>query len=178
MLRSPGYARFEPRRGSCGVTDLSELELKRMEELVSSGAATSDELDRAKVDFRMHQAELASAEFAKRVADHGVGEAQAAVLTFDAKKTRGDALQVASPVHGAVLHVSQRSEGAVNAGVPLLEIGDAHALEIVVDVLSEDAFAIKPGMLARFAHWGGEPLTARGRRIAPSACTTTSVLGG
>ena len=159
------------------AAELADREHQRIVDLVATGAMTPADLDRADADLRMHKAELESAEFAEKVAEHGVGEAEAAVLTFDTKKTRGEAMVIVSPVHGRVLHVFQRSEGAVTAGTPLLELGDPQALEIVVDVLSEDAVNVKPGMLARFVHWGGDPLTARVRRIEPSAFTKTSVLG-
>jgi HlyD family secretion protein len=77
-----------------------------------------------------------------------------------------------------VLHVLHKSEGVVEAGTALIEVGDPQALELVVDVLSQDAVAVRPGMAARLLHWGGEsPLTAKVRRVEPSAFTKTSALG-
>ena len=50
----------------------------------------------------------------------------------------------------------------VQAGAPLIEIGDPSALEVVVDVLSADAVRIEVGAEARIERWGGEvPLRAR-----------------
>ena len=76
-----------------------------------------------------------------------------------------------------MLHVLHKSEGVVEAGTALIEVGDPRALELVVDVLSQDAVAVRPGMPARVLHWGGEPLTAKVRRVEPSAFTKTSALG-
>jgi HlyD family secretion protein len=81
-------------------------------------------------------------------------------------------------VHGQVLHVLHKSEGVVEAGTALIEVGDPRALELVVDVLSQDAVAVRPGMSAKLLHWGGDaPLTAKVRRVEPSAFTKTSALG-
>jgi HlyD family secretion protein len=66
----------------------------------------------------------------------------------------------------------------VEPGAALLEVGDARAIEVVVDVLSEDAVVVKPGMSARLLHWGkDQPLTAKVRRVEPSAFTKASALG-
>ena len=72
----------------------------------------------------------------------------------------------------------RKSEGVVEAGTALLELGDPSALELCVDVLSQDAVAVRPGMVARVVHWGGDqPLTAKVRRVEPAAFTRTSALG-
>ena len=64
------------------------------------------------------------------------------------------------------------------AGTALLELGDPQALELVADVLSQDAVAITAGMSARVVHWGGQAvLAAKVRRVEPAAFTKTSALG-
>ena len=51
-------------------------------------------------------------------------------------------------------------------------------MELVVDVLSQDAVPVHPGMPARVLHWGtDQSLTAKVRRVEPSAFTKTSALG-
>ena len=77
-----------------------------------------------------------------------------------------------------MLHVLRKSEGVVEAGTSLLELGDPSALELCVDILSQDSVAVRPGMDARVVHWGGEAsLTAKVRRVEPAAFTRTSALG-
>jgi len=77
-----------------------------------------------------------------------------------------------------VLKRFRESESIVPAGEPLLEIGDAHQLEIVADYLSTDAVTILPGAGALIEHWGGpQPLAGRVRRIEPSGFTKVSALG-
>jgi len=136
------------------------------------------QLDQAGADARMRDAELASARFSEKVAAHEVEQARAALERFSGGGRPSEQFEVTSPVHGQVLHVLHKSEGVVEAGAALLEVGDPQALELVVDVLSQDAVAVRPGMPARLVHWGSEPpLGAKVRRVEPSAFTKTSALG-
>jgi HlyD family secretion protein len=156
----------------------AERDLARMKELAARQAAPSAQVDAAQSDLRMKRAELESARFAERVAAHGIDEARAALETFAPRPRGTEQLLITSPVRGRVLHVLQKSEGVVSAGTALIEVGDPQALELVVDVLSQDAVQIRPGMVARAVHWGGGPtLAATVRRIEPAAFTRTSALG-
>jgi HlyD family secretion protein len=57
-------------------------------------------------------------------------------------------------------------------------VGDPTALEVIVDVLSTDAVRIGAGDSVEIVDWGGDrPLTARVRRVEPSAYTRVSALG-
>lgn len=47
-------------------------------------------------------------------------------------------MQVESPVDAEVLKVLQESEGVVQMGAPLVELGNLDSLEVVVDVLTTD----------------------------------------
>jgi HlyD family secretion protein len=72
----------------------------------------------------------------------------------------------------------QESETPVEAGMPILEIGDPHDLEIATDVLSTDAVEIRPDAEVTIEHWGGPgTLEGRVRRVEPSAFTKISTLG-
>jgi hypothetical protein len=80
--------------------------------------------------------------------------------------------------HCVVLKVAQESETIVQLGTPLLDVGDPHDLEIVVDVLSTDAVEIRPGADVTIVHWDGQgPLNGRVRRVKPAAFTKISTLG-
>jgi hypothetical protein len=77
-----------------------------------------------------------------------------------------------------VLKVDQESETIAQAGAPILEIGDPLDLEIVVDVLSINAVAIRPGAEVLIENWGGQgTLEGRVHRIEPAAFTKISTLG-
>ncbi len=94
-------------------------------------------------------------------------------LTDDAQRTT-----VTAPAGGEVLRVMQESARFVQAGDPLLEVGNAAQLELVVDILSTDAVRVAPGDLIQIEHWGGEAsLQARVRYLEPSAFTEVSALG-
>ena len=84
---------------------------------------------------------------------------------------------VKSPTSGAILAIYERNETSVVPGTPILEIGDARLLEVVVDVLSEDAVTIEVADRVTVSGWGGEAVEGTVLRIEPSAFTKISVLG-
>jgi len=87
-------------------------------------------------------------------------------------------VEVKAPTDGRVLRVFEENARVVTAGVPLVEIGDPSDLEVVVDVLSRDGAAIRPGAKIDFEEWGGaEPLEGRVRLVEPAAFTKVSALG-
>ena len=153
-------------------------DLERIQGLFAHEAVSQAQLDSALADLRVRLSEVEASRFGERVAAHGIEEAKAALDTFSNREHGTSQLLITAPVHGRVLHVLQRSEGVVAAGTPLVELGDPQALELIVDVLSQDAVQIRPGMPARAVHWGGgAPLRATVRRVEPAAFTRTSALG-
>ncbi len=160
------------------ASDQATRDLARVTALAQGGAISQTQLDQATADARMREAELASASFAAKIAAHEIEQARAALARFKPGASKSEEFEVSSPVGGQVLHVLRRSEGVVAAGTALLELGDPRALELVADVLSQDAVTLKPGMAARVVHWGGEgELSATVRRVEPAAFTKTSALG-
>ena len=122
--------------------------------------------------------DAATGQLVLEVAIHGVEEATSALETFSAKKGPVEQLELTSPVRGSVLHVLRESAGVVAAGEALVEVGDPQSLEVVVQVLSQDAVGLRPGMSATLTHWGGvENLRAHVRRVEPAAFTHMSALG-
>jgi HlyD family secretion protein len=65
----------------------------------------------------------------------------------------------------------------VAAGTPLLEIGDANNLELVVELLSVDAVKVIEGATATIDGWGGTPILAKVTRVEPAGFTKVSALG-
>ena len=78
---------------------------------------------------------------------------------------------------GVVLRVVQEDEGGVMAGAPLLEVGDPASVEVITDVLSEDAAQLHAGASARVIVSGGDTLAGVVRQIEPTAFTKRSSLG-
>lgn len=158
--------------------ELAETEVGRTRGLAQSGAASAQSLDRAEVTRRTRSEELTSARFGARVAAYELQMARAALGRHGSQTTEQEQLEIPSPVGGRVLRVILESEGVVQPGTPLLEVGDPTALEIVVDVLTSDAVHIEPGARVRVERWGGEAaLEGHVRLVEPSAFSHVSALG-
>ena len=121
---------------------------------------------------------LRAAAFAQAAAEHQLEMARARLVQATGGPGAGRALRLRSPIDGVVLKRLRESESVVAAGTPLLELGDAHRLEIVSDLLSTDAVKVKPGAAVLIEQWGGdEPLRGRVRLIEPSGFMKISALG-
>lgn len=170
-------ARATINRASAAL-EFSERELARQRSLGERGSAPAAVVDRAELELRTRREEVTSARFGSRVADFELQMAQAALGRISERDGTGEQMEVPCPVDGRVLRVIRSSEGVVQAGTPLLEIGDPSALEIVVDVLTSDAVHIEPGARVSIERWGGDrALEGRVRLVEPSAFTRTSSLG-
>lgn len=161
------------------ASSFAKKEAERVQRLADKGVVPDAELDRALLEQRARAAELTSAQFGAKVAEHELSMARAALGAFQApgKAASEEQLVVPSPITGRVLKVFQESEGVVQLGAPLAELGDPAALELVVDVLTSDAVRIEPGDAAEVVRWGGLPLRGHVRLIEPSAFTRVSALG-
>jgi HlyD family secretion protein len=157
--------------------DQARADRERQAQLAKQGFIAPAASEQSELALRVAERALERARFAEDAAGHDLAQARAAVARYRAGDG-GAAWRVTAPVSGAVLRVAQESEGAVALGAPLLEIADPHTLEGVVDVLSNEAVAIKPGMQARveFAT-GAKAVGAHVRRVEPSAFTKVSALG-
>lgn len=152
-------------------------ELERTRRLVASGSLASDALTRAELEARLRAEELTSTRFAAQMASHEAAMAGAALKRYDGAAGEKDIFDVTAPATGRVLRVLRESAGPVQAGAPLLEIGDPAGLEVVADVLTADAVRMKPGSRVTVERWGGDALRAHVRAIEPSAFTRVSALG-
>jgi HlyD family secretion protein len=146
-------------------------ELQRVERLHAADAATRQALEqaaleagRARAARDAARAELRAAESAQRSAG-GAGALPVAS-------------QLRAPASGRVLAVHHQSEGHVLPGTPLLEVGDTEQLNVVAEVLSQDAVRIRPGARVLLEQWGG-PGTLEGvvRQVDPQGFTRVSALG-
>ena len=161
-------------------TSYWETQLARSRELHESGTISDEALNQAEADSRRTRANLHSAEFSVDVARHDLEAAQTALRHSAAQQAAKPAETVAvrSPVAGSVLKLLHESEGVINAGEALLEIGNARHLEVVVELLSADAVRTGPGTRVLFERWGGEhPLEGRVRMVEPFGFTKISALG-
>lgn len=174
-LSALGQAKAQTARASV-AKESSERDLARVQKLAAAGSVPSQTLEQAEFDARMRDQELASTIFAGKVAAEDVRAAR--VTLGQGGETQGRHVDVLAPASGRVLRVYQKSAGVVQAGAPLVEVGDPAALEVVVDLLTTDAVQVKPGTPVVLQGWGGDgPLAGRVRQIEPSAFTRPSALG-
>ncbi|MGA8050316.1 MAG: efflux RND transporter periplasmic adaptor subunit [Burkholderiales bacterium] len=156
-------------------------DLERAKTLAKGGFVSENALDQARLALITAEKGQEAAKFAEHAAIHEVEQARAVLVRYraeSANKIVGASWEVKSPVTGSVLKVVQESEGVVPLGAPLIEIADPRSLEAVVDVLSEEGVAIRPGMPARIEIGSGvPPLAARVRLVEPAGFTKISALG-
>lgn len=152
-------------------------ELERAKTLVTRGTISERAYQKAQLDAETATAALESAKASLMVQRRELERAEAALTESGANGSATCCVDVRAPVSGRVLRVMIESEQVVQAGTPLLQIGDPADLEIVADLLSRDAVQIKPGAAAIIDGWGGKALKAKVKRIDPSATTKISALG-
>jgi len=158
--------------------DFAKQESERALAVVKQGGLARSDADRAVSNYRSAEEQLSSANFGARVAEHEHKLAQTALLQLSGKAEDTEQLEISSPVAGQVLKVFQESEGVVQGGTAIVELGDPGALEVVVDVLSQDATRIPGGAPTTIERWGGKiPLRGHVRVVEPSAFTKLSALG-
>ncbi|HEY6863361.1 MAG TPA: HlyD family efflux transporter periplasmic adaptor subunit, partial [Burkholderiales bacterium] len=150
--------------------------------LAREGFVSATAREQAELALRTAERTLEAAKFAEDAAGHEVEQARAALVRYRAESgarvPSATAWEIKSPATGRVLKVVQESEGAVALGAPLLEIADSRSLEAIVDVLSQESVAIRPGMPARIdVGQGVAPLAGLVRLVEPAAFTKISALG-
>jgi HlyD family secretion protein len=157
--------------------DQARADRDRQQRLAGDGFISPTALEQAQLALQVAERALEGARFAEEAARHEIAQAQAALTRYRGAEP-ATAWKVTSPVIGSVLKVMQESEGVVALGAPLLEVADSRSLEAVVDVLSQDSLAIRPGMPARIELGPAAPaLKASVRRVEPAAFTKISALG-
>lgn len=160
--------------------DVAKSDYQRKVKLRETRFISEDVLDRAHAEVERTAATLRSARFAVDVARYELDAAKS-VLDYSAASDKGatpERVAITSPVDGAILGIYRKSEGVVQRGQSLIEVGNPAALEVAVDVLSIDAVQIKPGDRVLLHQWGGaKPLDAVVRRVEPAGFKKVSALG-
>ena len=161
--------------------EFAQADLIRAKSLIGRKTISERALDDAERLFRTKKAELATARAALRMRESELERARALLLspvTAARKFEACDCVVLTAPVSGQILHIHQESEGVVQSAQALVEIGDPRDLEIVVDLLSEDAVKVEEGQRVFIEDWGGaEALSGQVRRVEPTGFTKVSALG-
>ncbi len=161
---------------------------QREQGLVKSGDLPAQRLDQTATEVKRAEAAVSAARANIETANMQIDSAEAEVSAARAAlgpsssngkaAPRGETIPVKIPAGGRVIRVIQESEGVVNPGTPLIEIGDANAIEVEVEVLSPDAVQMAPGTRVLLSGWGGTgALEGPVRVIEPGGFTKISALG-
>lgn len=154
----------------------ARVELLRTDRLAQDGFVSPSRLDSARLALAGARRETEAAAAQADAAGHDREQAAAALEPASAGRG-GSPLRLRAPVTGVVLRVAQQSEATIAAGAVLLEIGDPGQLEVVAQLLTDDAVLARPGTRVVIDRWGGPPLEGRVRRVEPAAFTKVSALG-
>ncbi|WP_375177317.1 efflux RND transporter periplasmic adaptor subunit [Marinobacter mobilis] len=160
--------------------ELARNDYQRLLRLDESNFVSGERLQQAQAATSRADAILRSASFTQEVAAHELAAARIRleVSAVNAGDQSGlEQVPIRSPVEGRVLGLLRENEGVVQAGTPILEVGDPAALEVVVDVLSFDAVKLRADMPVILTGWGGPELAARVRRVEPVGFEDVSALG-
>jgi len=158
--------------------DYAKTERDRTRALAERGVASTSVEEQAELALNKAQGGVDAAEASLAMREQDLESARATLLDIAAPQMPASCCaDVESPESGQVLTVINESEQIVQAGTPILELGNPHDMEISVDVLSSDAVKIARGAPATITDWGGPPLRARVASIDPTAATKVSALG-
>ena len=157
----------------------AQTEHDRAERLLPKKAVTEEAYSSAVHLLRTATEDERAAEFAVRIADFELQQAQAALTrTQPSDQIPVGSFEIRSPVNGEVLRVFQESAAMLPGGTRLMELGDRTDLEVEIDVLSSDGVRVPIGAKVYLDHWGStRPLLARVRVVEPQAFLKVSALG-
>ncbi len=196
-------ARERARAGKARL-EYAEANFRRIRSIYERSAGSVDDLNQAQLQFAEAEANHRQDELVVRALEAMAIAADLIPLTIDQyldrKQLGTEVLQqqlrealaqqdqarldleraeVVSPVDGVVLDRIVEARRYLHAGEPLLEIGSLADLEVEAELLTADAFRIRPGSTVEVLVEGSDttPFPAIVRRVHPDAFTKLSSLG-
>ena len=158
----------------------SRTELERGQALSRTQTISVQALDKAKFEVEANEAAVVSAKAQLEVRRFAHASLAARLIdpaSITEPTNSACCIQIRAPASGRVLKIIQDSEAVVQAGAPLVDIGDPQDLEVVADLLSTDAVQIKVGAPVRIDGWGGSAIQGRVTRVDPAGFLKVSALG-
>lgn len=155
-------------------------ERERREELYDLSLASAEEVELYRQLAVAEDARVESARASVLAAEADIESARALLMGSDPddEEVNQSVIEIKAPVTGTVYSVLEENERVIQAGTPLLEISNQDSLEIVVDLLTQDAVKVEVGDSVYITGWGGDRLlNAFVRTIEPEAFTKVSALG-
>ncbi len=171
--QSETEAMLEETRGNYRRT-LSEAQ--RRSDLYDKALISIEERNQYAQNADSAKARLASAEASLAAARAQIQSARSQLLGMN--DIDEGMVDVQAPVSGQVLQIFEESARVIQAGSLLFELSAGNALELVIDVLTQDAVTIHPGDPIEIVGWGlNTSLHGEVRYIEPRAYTKVSTLG-
>jgi HlyD family secretion protein len=170
----------EQARAGAADAEYTRKKLERVEKLFLAGVISKDQFDQVDAEAKHMRATLLSREATVKVARSELERARIKLhySAAEAAPNPDRIVMIRSPVNGQVLKVHRESEGVLNSGEAIIDIGDPRKIEVKIEVLSSDAISIKPGTPVLFERWGGDPaLLGKVSIVEPTAFTKVSSLG-
>jgi HlyD family secretion protein len=173
-------AAVEKESAAAADADYAGKRLERLKNLYAKGSIAKDQYDQIEAEAKKARAIAQAAKAGVDVARSDRERAKTLLRNFSApgKTASSNKVYVTTPASGSIFRIYRESEGPVNVGEPLLDIGNIKNLEVRVEVLSSDAVKIKPGTAVFFKRWGGQgTLEGTVRIVEPAGFTKISSLG-
>ncbi|PKN68396.1 MAG: efflux transporter periplasmic adaptor subunit [Deltaproteobacteria bacterium HGW-Deltaproteobacteria-12] len=173
-------AAVEKESAAAADADYAGKRLERLKNLYAKGSIAKDQYDQIEAEAKKARAIAQAAKAGVDVARSDRERAKTLLRNYSApgKTASSNKVYVATPTGGSIFRIYRESEGPVNVGEPLLDIGNIKNLEVRVEVLSSDAVKIKPGTAVFFKRWGGQgTLEGTVRIVEPAGFTKISSLG-
>ena len=153
-------------------------ELARRQELFSQNLASAEETELYEQMEIAERNRVQSAESAVVAARADIEATRALLLGSNAEAGENSIVEIRAPVDGTVYRVFEESERVVQPGTPLMQLSNQDILEVVIDLMTQDAVRVRPGNTVYLADWGGDQtINAVVRYIEPEAFTKISALG-
>jgi len=152
-------------------------EEERRAELFKTNVSTAEEVAYYRQLTEAAQARVLAANASRQAAEAEVESARSQLLGRGDDPEAG-VLNIGAPVTGTILRIYEESERVLPAGTPLFAISRDNALELVADLLTQDAVQVSAGQPLLVSGWGGTTvLRGTVQRVEPEAFTKVSALG-
>jgi HlyD family secretion protein len=158
----------------------AEKDYQRYQQLFDRSVVPASEMDMIRNTWERSRFSEREAKAAVEVARYELENAKALLEVVEGARTPEDEgiLNVLAPVDGVVLSRDRFSEGVIQAGEPILTLGNLAELEVRVDLLSMDAVRVSVGDRVIIERWGKDiDLEGRVRQVEPSGFKRVSALG-
>lgn len=152
-------------------------EAQRREQLFARGVIGQEERDLFAQASEAARSRENAAQASLRAATAEVQNAKSQLLGANAIE-QGGVQSILAPVQGTIQRVFEKNERIVAAGTPLFELSDGDSLELMIDLLTQEAVKVSPGDSILITSWGGlQTLHGRVKYVEPQAFTKYSALG-